>query len=1654
MVEVNKPQKTDLPEETGAFKEESVTTVNGAHTTTGIRRWKSLGSCQTIEPVELDQHVNEIIKHAYTDYRFFPMQPDWQILQIMENAKGREELQADINRIKENILDDASRDNLNIRTRLGSDVRLISRLVAAVDLFHRAVRETGIQDLLKRRIVIVKEEKGSSCIYRSEDGDRVLTHVGSGPAWEETPTIYIGMTIFDVLEEERKQGESRSYFEIFCRILEIEERAIETGYYHLEELLPEELPLLDRFVEAIDDFVSMVVPEPSEEIKDLASSRFSPRDREQLLRLLDARTREDPLHFDYEKNERAIQILEEMASRFKSLSDSYSIREVVRILVSASGHDIHEIRNRASIALERVFSPKEYEAPLARRFINVRSNEKFSLDFRIENSGAESGYFVRIYNSVSAGEIFLNRDIDFKDYSLKKIEDNVWSAELSFTDVGQKDFVVFERNKEGYEWLNDYEYSGRVNIMPDISGEVVLEIFTDIHGHTGVYWKSDTEHPGLVYNENGQVIRIGRFSDVAAHLPDIKRRYMVSVIYLLGVQPRGSNREDWAPGASSPSPFSPLSLTRIEDYLGGEEEFRLMVDVAHSLDIKVIVDIIPHLNRYSNELPDDCAVQCYDGGGGLVYRASTDGRYGSWNDGRLYNYRMFEVWEWLAGSVVALMERFDLDGIRFDSAHAVPIMMKKNNFPYIYDNKRDHEEMVEGRIVVNDMEYGHFMTTGYYDAACRDMIAVPTHYFLMLQVERTLRKLNKNYFIYLAECYWGHERFLARSGVIPYNSALFKISENIIHGESDVRELYHVYDHYFPSSLPPGTAMLGILGNHDERRGLNTFGHRGVRAATAFTIFMSEIVMDYEGSAEGEGWKVFLDNIYVNWNQFEFAAHRSLDTFYREWYSFHRRVRGPGIMLWAGNHMVAAAIKFSGEDAWVGAFNFSDSNQHVAIQFDNPAINIPDDAYYIVEDPLYSPITTHYNYFTGRELKKSKLSTTVPYTDRVKLLSLKRISDPEQYYFKFLADSFIRLSQLGDSHAFPANFAYRQITARLGRFDTFESFTKEKLLPMKSELDQGMIELGMKRALFHAFKNDVQTGDRLLEYMDQLSENANPEMAAIGRSLKLHNERGAFVFLSAEAEPFSRSGGLGNVVFELPREMVTLGESVYVITGYYREGDDRAVAKMNDAVKKYGVKYLGFNVRFKILDADYDVGVHSCEIDGVTYYLLDHPEFFNGLYWGFTASEKLRKRIAFARASAELICTLGLKPHFVFTNDAYTGLFSGIVRSDPLYYNNVNFSRSTFLHMIHNGGWQYFDAYDRWENGFDLFSLFNTPDWKAGEFSDPVHWQRLNCMATGIRFADRVVTVSPSYASQIEHACDGLEHILHNVIGISNAIASDLLDRIYSTYEKSDFVWRNYAPVMDKIKNDTVLREKVKKLYPEILDGMDPVKLIRNTEKRNGALRLLNKLMIQHERGFDIDPDRILLTMIHRITEQKGFQLLLEASERIFRDMGAQAIIGGAVSSGDKKGEEIAHGLWLLSTHFPNQVSVNFGFQEVAIPLLSCDLFLMPSMNEPGGIAQLEAFATGALVVARATGGLRDTVAPLFIDGKDVSGNGFLFSDYNSGAFLDAMNRAIGFLRDSSSEVIFQARDNANKSVYYWDVPARKYVEELYSIKEIVRLLD
>ncbi|MDE0024560.1 MAG: glycogen/starch synthase [Spirochaetaceae bacterium] len=1620
------------------------------------------GPCLTVPfGAEVDDAAVKVALHAaFREQRAFAFAPRaaWQGADAGERQRLAAAVRAD-------AVAAAAPDSPAARERLQRDARLMQRLASAVRLTHEllmAHADGGSPAGAPRRVVLIRELPGTAFVFEL-GATAVLARVGEGPVGARVPTIYLGLRLFDlVAAEQDAAGAAR---EALGLILRLEERAIETGYSHVETVDDRHRATLERLYRALrEPALGFVAPEQELPVP-RRPVRVTAARRQAFLRQLNARRADSPLDFDAAICTAAMRSLERLAQRAKRHGDAGTRREVVRLLVAAAGHDLHEVRNHANLLLERMLAPKEFDAPLARTFANVTrgATHRFSLDL----PPRRGRYLVRVYRGAPHHRYPGEADIRYDEVELRPGgPGQPLTARYSFGELGHYDYCVVRVHASGRrEWLKDAACSGRINVIPDLRGELALQIFPDIHGHTRTWW-GDGEHPGLVYNEHGEVIRLGTFADVAAHLPHIRRRHGFSIVYLLGVQKRGSNREDWSPHATSASPFAPESLVEMEPRLGGNDGLRELVEAAHELGMKVVVDVIPHLNRRVHDVPESFSVRCFDDAGNLVPRASTDGRYGSWNDGVLLNYRRLAVWEWLAGAVRTLVERFDVDGVRCDIAHALPVVMKRNNASTLPSGPRSDEDQVEGTIVVNEREDDHLITTGFFDSACRDLVASPLHYLLMRELEQATRGCGKDFSLFLAESYWGREQYLSRVGVVPYNSALFKICERVAQGTSPVSEIYHLYDDHYRHALPPGTELMGMFGNHDERRPVNTFGRDNLRPVLTLTSFLTNLLLDYEGNAEGEAWKVFADNVYVDWNRFDSAADRSVERVFSEAYAFHRRNPGRGTLVPTDHEQVVAVIKPAPRGLWLAVCSFSADSAMVSVDL-SAAEMIDDAARYVVVDPTYSPVTRGYAHYTGRELRVTPLTTSVSYRQRVKLLRIDLDAADADAGSRteggsakdLLRDSFDRLLVARSREQVTASYAYRALAEAAADRERLARFLDQTLLPLYDPSSDEAVALGLKRALYHAHRDrQARSGagpDAGLSYLRggaPQSRAGAPQSRAgkvLVRALALLRSR-PLVFVSAEAEPFSKSGGLANVTFELPRELARLGESMYVITPLYRTGERRAVGKMRDAVARFGVSYTGVNVHFRLGNEDFEVGVHRGEVEGVTYFLLDHHELFDGLYWGYRSNERIRRRLALGRAAAEVMMRFRLHPQVVATNDAAASLVSGIVRGDPYYAGSAAFADTGFVHIIHNGGWQYFDCYDRYEEGADLFGLFNLPFELAPRFTDPRNPAQFNLMAAGIRFADRVFTVSPTYARQIERDCDGLEGLLHDVVGINNGIGKDFRRGVGQRLARSGLERRHAASLKERIDADRALRDKLGRRFPELLGREGEPVRFRSQARRDEVFRMRTKLLAQIEYGLTVDPDRVLYVMIHRVSDQKGFQILLDASQGIFRDLGVQAILGGPIAPNDHRAEQLAAGMRALMEYYPGSVAARIGYQEISLPLLAADAFLMPSEFEPGGISQLEAMSCGCIVVAHATGGLRDTVTPLHVSGASVRGCGVLFGDYHAGAFLDAMARCTWFFRHATASQIRRARNNARRSIVWWDRAAQRYQQELHALKETV----
>ena len=428
------------------------------------------------------------------------------------------------------------------------------------------------------------------------------------------------------------------------------------------------------------------------------------------------------------------------------------------------------------------------------------------------------------------------------------------------------------------------------------------------------------------------------------------------------------------------------------------------------------------------------------------------------------------------------------------------------------------------------------------------------------------------------------------------------------------------------------------------------------------------------------------------------------------------------------------------------------------------------------------------------------------------------------------------------------------------------------------------------------------------------------------------------LYAASEAVPYIASGGLADVAGSLPSAINDLGH------------DCRVVIPMYGAIRQDLKETLTFVTNFSVDVAwrKQYCGVFKGEVNGVTYYLLDNEYYFsrNGLYGFYDDAERF---IFFSRAVLELVNYIDFKPDVINANDWQTALV-------PVYYNIFYRYRSGYediktVFTIHNI--QYQGNY-----GLELVDeLIGVPMYHTNllEYDGCV-----NLMKAAIECADKVTTVSPSYAWEILDPwySHGLDRILkqkqYKLCGFLNGI-----DQISYNPETDPALYKNFT-VKDKSGKAICKQHLLADMG--IAEGKEP-----------------------------------LIGIVTRFVSHKGIDLIKYVFEDII-ELGYKFVILGS-------GEKIYEDFFVeMRNRYPDKVSVQLGFNpDLARKIYSgCDIFLMPSQSEPCGLAQMVALRYGTIPIVRETGGLRDSIT----DAGGKGGNGFTFKSYNAHDMLGALERA------------------------------------------------
>jgi len=471
------------------------------------------------------------------------------------------------------------------------------------------------------------------------------------------------------------------------------------------------------------------------------------------------------------------------------------------------------------------------------------------------------------------------------------------------------------------------------------------------------------------------------------------------------------------------------------------------------------------------------------------------------------------------------------------------------------------------------------------------------------------------------------------------------------------------------------------------------------------------------------------------------------------------------------------------------------------------------------------------------------------------------------------------------------------------------------------------------------------------------------------------------LFLAAEAEPFIKVGGLGDVAGALPE---AINHATQPGSGL-PEVDIRLVLPFHYAIKQrnFETQLIG---EFKVPKVK---GSEKCRVylynkGAIPVYLLDgDPIDDKSPVYSIDPILDGYKFVFFSLAALELPKFLDWRVDILQANDWHTA--TSIYALTQKRFRKGHLKDTRTIHTLHNLPFM----------GFGVQQALT--DYGLPPIDDPIlpEWARHAPLPMGLYTADRIIAVSPHYAEEImtpEFGC-GLDDFLKTRRNIISGILNGL---------------------------DT------EKWNPKT----DP-NLTQNYNQQALALRKRNKKALQDQFGLEINPQTPLLTIVSRMDPQKGIDIALRGLQYC-QDENWQVIILG---TGIPYVEEMA---LQLEADFPDRVRSVIKFDgKLAHKLYAgADIFMMPSRYEPCGLSQLISMRYGCVPIARATGGLADTIR--YAPRKPKDSTGILFTKPYPSSFANALKRMCRFYRQSDSWT--QIQINGMQSDFSWDQSARKYV--------------
>ncbi len=496
-------------------------------------------------------------------------------------------------------------------------------------------------------------------------------------------------------------------------------------------------------------------------------------------------------------------------------------------------------------------------------------------------------------------------------------------------------------------------------------------------------------------------------------------------------------------------------------------------------------------------------------------------------------------------------------------------------------------------------------------------------------------------------------------------------------------------------------------------------------------------------------------------------------------------------------------------------------------------------------------------------------------------------------------------------------------------------------------------------------------------------EAAEAEEAAVTVEAFDETPRRSVVFIGSECYPFVKTGGLGDVMYALPKALIERNCDVKVILPRYKCIPQKYQEKM---------VYRGsFDMDLCSDGRRFYVGIMEYVWDGVVYDFIDNEEFFSSGNPYISLVDDIPKYCYFAKAALAALNFMDWTPDIIHCHDWQAALVPVYLRT---LFENTKLSSAKTILTIHNL---------RFQGIFNVPTIqywTGLPDYVFNKDALKEGYDDANMMKGGLTYSNIITTVSATYADEIQTAYYGehldahLRYHAGKLRGIVNGIDYEIWDsstdpKLYANYDITDVI------------------EKKKE----------------------------NKRNLQEELGLVQDDGKFVIGLISRLTDQKGLDLVNAIIPQVMDEHTQLVVLG----TGDAIYEDSFR---YYENAYKGNVCSNIMYDEARAHKIyaGADAFLVPSQFEPCGLTQLIAMHYGTIPIVRETGGLKDTVEPYNM--YENTGNGFTFDNYDAGLLLDAINRA-KTLYFTNRECWDQMIHRDMEKNFSWDNSAKQY-KDLY----------